>query len=177
MVLTLIGYRGSGKSTVGQQLAARLNWDFVDSDLEIERQAGKSIAQIFADEGEPHFRHLEASVIGETLRRDSLVLAVGGGAILNLQSRQALKVAGPVIWLQADLNELLDRMQRDESTAQRRPALTSADRRTEVEVVLAERWPLYQETASQIIQTDGRTVTAIVDHIVASLSAETAGQW
>ncbi|MCA9079658.1 MAG: shikimate kinase [Planctomycetaceae bacterium] len=166
MTITLIGYRGSGKSTVGAQLAARLNWDFVDSDTLIEQRAGKSIAEIFRDDGEPHFRFLEAGVLAELLTQPHMVIGAGGGAILDSQTRAAMRLAGPVIWLQASASELLARIQADASSAQRRPALTDQDQQTEVEQVLAIRQPLYAEAATMTVSVENRTVAAIVDEIV-----------
>lgn len=177
MTLSLIGYRGSGKSTVGAQLAARLNYDFIDSDEVIEQRAGKSIAAMFAEGGEANFRKLESQVIAELLLRSNLVLATGGGAILDPLSRTAMKLTGPVVWLQANPTVLLSRIEADETTVQRRPPLTPGDRETEVAAVLAQRWPLYQDAATLTVVTDGRTVTAIVDEIVASLSTESGVQW
>ncbi len=93
MVITLIGYRGTGKSTVGPQLAARLGWDFLDADPEIEKRAGKTIRQIFADSGEAEFRRLEVELLAEKLASERLVLAPGGGAILNESTRQRMRAA------------------------------------------------------------------------------------
>jgi len=94
MILTLIGYRATGKTTLGRLLAQRLGWDWIDADVEIERRADKSIGQIFADDGEPAFRDLEARVIADLCRRDRLVLAAGGGAPLRPESRMAMREAG-----------------------------------------------------------------------------------
>lgn len=178
MVISLIGYRGSGKSSVGAQLAARLNWNFVDADVELERRAGESIAQIFANRGEPYFRHLEASLLAELLTGDQLVLATGGGAILNPATRDALRLAGPVIWLQASAQLLCERILGDAQTADRRPPLSGEqDPRTEIELLLAQRTPLYTETASLIVQSEQRTVTAIVDEIVSQLPTAIDRAW
>ncbi|MEZ5942225.1 MAG: shikimate kinase [Planctomycetaceae bacterium] len=169
MVISLIGYRGSGKSTVGQQLAARLNWEFVDADIEIERHAGKSIASIFAGSGEPEFRRIESELIAQFLQQDQLVLATGGGAILDANTRSAMQLAGPVVWLQADSAALFARIQSDETTGQRRPSLTDSNPRAEIDELLARRTPLYREAATLTVVTDDRTVTALVDEIVAAL--------
>ena len=99
MLLTLIGYRATGKTTLARLLAERLGWDWIDADVEIERRAGKSIARIFAEQGEPAFRDLEAQVIADLCRRDRLVLAAGGGAPLRPESRRAMREAGKVVWL------------------------------------------------------------------------------
>ena len=99
MTLTLIGYRATGKTTIARILAERLGWDWIDADVEIERRAGKSIAAMFADEGEPAFRALEAQVIAELCGRPGLVLAAGGGAVLHGPSRAAMRAGGKVVWL------------------------------------------------------------------------------
>ena len=101
MILTLIGTRGTGKSTVAPLLAERLGWDWIDADVELERRAGRSIREIFASDGEPVFRALERQNLLELLQRDRLVLAAGGGAILNADTRRDFRAAGPVVWLQA----------------------------------------------------------------------------
>ncbi len=175
MTITLIGYRGCGKTTVGALLATQLGYDFVDSDVVIEERGGKTIARMFAEDGEPHFRALEAQVIAELLQRDKLVLAVGGGAILNPESRAAMRQAGPVIWLQASPEALLQRILGDATTADRRPSLTNQDQRTEVETVLKQRWPIYEASATHIVNTEGRTVETIVTEIAAALE-EASGE-
>ncbi|MCA9014200.1 MAG: AAA family ATPase, partial [Planctomycetaceae bacterium] len=96
-VITLIGYRGSGKSSVAEPLAERLGFSWIDADDEIERVAGKSIATIFAEEGEPRFRQVEREVMQDLLGRDKLIIAAGGGAILNAETRREMREAGPVI--------------------------------------------------------------------------------
>lgn len=169
MVVTLIGYRGTGKTTVGGQLAARLNWDFVDTDREIERQAGKSIAAIFAEDGEPRFRDLERHELEHQFLQQQRVVSAGGGAILDGTTRQRMVLAGPVVWLQASVETIVERLRRDESTASSRPSLTGEDIYQEVATVLGEREFLYAEPATLIINTDHRDITSIVDEIVAQL--------
>ena len=171
MVITLIGYRGVGKSTIAPRLAARLGWNWVDADVEIEQRAGRSIAEIFQHEGEPGFRAREAGVLSELLARDRLVLAAGGGAILNPHTRQTIRNAGPAIWLTASLDSIFARVHGDATTAGRRPSLTGADPRTEIQTLLAARTPLYAETASQAIDTEGRSPELIVDEIILALPA------
>ena len=112
MILTLIGYRATGKTTLARLLAERLGWDWIDADVEIERRAGKSIARIFAEDGEPAFRDMEAEVIADLCRRDRLVLAAGGGAPLRPESRRAMREAGKVVWLTARPETILARMTR-----------------------------------------------------------------
>ena len=169
MVITLIGYRGVGKSTIAPRLAARLGWNWIDADVEIEQRAGRTIAEIFEHEGEPGFRAREAGVLTELLSRDRLVIAAGGGAILNPRTRETIRAAGPAVWLTASLDSIFARLHGDETTATRRPSLTGSDPRTEIETVLTARTPLYTEAASLTIDTEGRSPESIVDEIVLSL--------
>ena len=103
-IVTLIGYRGVGKSTVAPLLAKHLKWTCVDSDVEVEQQTKRSIAEIFSSDGEAEFRRMERKVVQELLEREDLVLSAGGGAILNADTRRDLKQSGPVVWLQASLD-------------------------------------------------------------------------
>lgn len=169
-VITLIGYRGSGKSSVAAPLAERTGFSWIDADDEIERIAGKSIAQIFSDEGEAHFRQSERTVMHNLLGRDKLIIAAGGGAILNTETHEEVQHAGPVVWLKADVNALEQRLALDESTATRRPALTaSASAREEIQNLLNQREPLYRACASITVDTDSKTVIQIVDEIMDAL--------
>lgn len=167
--ITLIGYRGSGKTSVAEALAERLNRAFIDADIEVERRAGKCIADIFRDDGEPEFRRLEREVMQELLSRDSLVIASGGGAVLNADTRNDLKASGPVVWLQASVETLMTRIARDESSADRRPSLTGAGLSEEIATVLAEREPIYRECATLIIDADSRPPAELAEEIAREL--------
>jgi len=175
MVVTLIGYRATGKTTVAPALAARLGWTALDADHEIERIAGCSIKEIFAREGEPGFRARERAELDRLLRSNHLVLSAGGGAILNPETRAQMRRSGPVVWLQASVDTIVSRMQTDAATASRRPALTEeTDPRTEVARLLAVREPLYSETATIVVPTEGRTVVEIVETILENSPPELA---
>ncbi len=169
MVITLIGYRGTGKSTIAAPLASRLGWEWMDADTQIEARVGKSIRDVFAEEGEPAFRAYERETMQSLLERDNVVIAAGGGAILNEQTRQNMRASGPVIWLTASIATILSRMDGDATTSNRRPNLTNTGGRDEVEKVLAMREPLYRECAQIIVDTEGRDVEAIVDEIIAAI--------
>jgi shikimate kinase len=169
MVITLIGYRGTGKSTIGPRLAARLGWSFVDADPEIERKTGKTIRQIFESEGESVFRDIEAETLAELLATDKLVLAPGGGAVMNESTRARMRAAGPVVWLTAPVEIILDRMRLDATSHGRRPALTMLAPREEIERLLEHREPFYAETASVRVETADRGVDVIVDEILTLL--------
>jgi shikimate kinase len=176
MVVTLVGYRGTGKSTVAGLLAARLRWGYVDADSIIENRAGCSIRQIFAEQGEPAFRSLEHAVLAKLLSENDLVIAAGGGAVLDARTRDAMRRAGPVVWLKASLETILQRLAKDDSTRERRPSLTGLDPREEVERLLAVREPLFAEVSSVQVITDDRTPDEIADEIVARLQGVRAGQ-
>lgn len=164
----LIGPRGSGKSTVGRLLAARLGWAFVDADEELEARAGRSIADIFAADGEPAFRDLESAVLRDLAGRDRHVTACGGGVVLREDHRQLLRTAGHCIGLIGDPATLAERLAADPSTAGRRPALTALPGRAEIEAVLREREPLYRETAHCVVATDGRSPNEVVSAILSA---------
>ena len=165
----LIGYRGTGKSTVARELAVRLEWDGVDADVLIEKRAGKSIAAMFAEEGEAAFRDLESQVVRELAERPRTVVALGGGAVLRQENRRAIQAAGPVVWLTASVESILERLAADETTAGRRPNLTAAGGRAEIESLLAERTPLYRDCATLIVDTEGKTAAQVADEIKAAL--------
>ena len=161
--IIFIGYRGTGKTTVASTLAKRLGVPVFDSDIEIEHSAGKSIAEIFAQDGEPAFRDREESVIAEILARPNIsVLATGGGAILRTDTRKRLRQAGQVIWLTATPETILRRISSDAATETMRPNLTSLPMYEEIVTVFNQRKPLYAETAHETIETDFQTIEEIV---------------
>ncbi|MGA2061586.1 MAG: shikimate kinase [Thermoguttaceae bacterium] len=166
MILTLIGYRATGKTTLAKLLAQRLDWQWIDADPEIERLAGKTIARIFADDGEPAFRDLETQVIADLCRRDRLVLAAGGGAPLREENRQILRQNAKVVWLVARPETILKRMSLDATTVQRRPSLTGRDPLDEIVQLLALREPMYRDTADFTIDTENRTPQELTAEIL-----------
>ncbi len=169
MAITLVGFRGTGKSTVGPQLAARLGYRCLDADEQITLRTGKSIPEIFESEGEPAFRLHEAAVLAELLQQKQLVIAAGGGAVMDDITRMRMQESGPVVWLQATLDTILERIGEDLAQAATRPALTSLDPREEVKQLLIQRQPLYSEIASIAVATDRRSVASIVDEILSQL--------
>jgi shikimate kinase len=167
--ILLIGYRGTGKTTVAKLLAARRGWDWIDADDEIERRAGKSIAEIFADDGEAVFRNLESHVVADPCRWRRAVIALGGGAVMNEENRTAIRLAGRVVWLTATVETLSRRLAADATTASRRPNLTSSGGMTEIETLLATREPIYRACATFEVDTEGKTPAEIVEEISARL--------
>jgi shikimate kinase len=152
--ILLIGYRGTGKTTVGRLLACELGWAFADCDDLVESAAGKSVADIFAEEGETGFRDREAAALGELCGRGRLVIATGGGAVLRAENRELLRSAGFTAWLSARPETIWSRLETDPITAHRRPNLTAAGGVEEVRKLLADREPLYQAVADFAVDAD-----------------------
>ena len=169
MNLYLIGYRGSGKTTVAAELAKLLGWNWLDVDDEIERRAGKTIKQIFGSSGEQSFRDLEAEAIADLEKLSSHVVALGGGAVLREESRQAIRASGKVVWLQASPAVLYQRISSDASTAERRPNLTAAGGLAEVERLLAIRAPLYAACADLMLDAGPASPAELAEKIAAWL--------
>lgn len=161
----LIGLMGAGKTTIGRQLAQALNKEFIDSDHEIEARTGVNIPLIFELEGESGFRDREAVVIDELTARDNVVLATGGGAVLRKENRQHLGERGRVIYLQATVDQLLERTRRDRN----RPLLQADDPRARLESLLQEREPLYLELADLVISTGQGSIPKVVESIIHQL--------
>jgi len=157
----LVGPMGAGKSTIGRQLARALGIKFIDSDREVEARTGVDIPLIFELEGEYGFRKREQEVIDELSARPGIVLATGGGAVLDPQNRLNLSSRGNVIYLQTSVNQQLQRTARDRS----RPLLQTGNPREKLEQLLAERDPLYREIADIVIETDGCRVRDVVQKI------------
>lgn len=155
--VVLVGAPGSGKSTVGQLLAARLGLPFVDVDELIEQRTGRSIAEIFADDGEPSFRALEEQTTLELLAGEAGVLSLGGGAVLSAATRAALR-GHRVIWLQVAAATAVQRVGLNEA----RPLLLGNVRGRLIKL-LAERTPLYAEVATEQVETDHLSPEAVVD--------------
>ena len=158
---------GAGKTTIGRLLARKLGLQFIDSDHEIEARTGASIPWIFEIEGEQSFRRREAEVIRELSAQPGIVLATGGGAILNPQSRHYLRERGTVIYLRASINSILQRTAHDKN----RPLLQTADPRKKLEELMAQREPLYEEVAHLVVDTGRPNVQSMVHMILNQLDA------
>ncbi|RMG27838.1 MAG: shikimate kinase AroK [Gammaproteobacteria bacterium] len=159
--LFLVGPMGAGKSTIGRQLARVLGLPFEDSDRVIEARTGVDIPFIFEKEGEAGFRRREKAVIDELTRRDGIVLATGGGAVLDPDNRRRLAARGMVIYLHASVDQQLARTARDRN----RPLLQTEDPRARLASLFAERDPLYREVADLVVETDGRSVREVVQRL------------
>ncbi len=156
---------GSGKTSVGRKLAGELQLEFFDSDHEIERRTGANIPTIFDIEGEAGFRKREAIVIDELSAKSNIVLATGGGAVLNAQNRAHLRARGTVIYLRASADELYERTARDRN----RPLLQTDDPRARIVELLQQREPLYLETADLNVHTGRQSVQKVVREIIQQL--------
>ncbi len=163
--VVLVGMMGSGKSSIGRRLAARLALPFVDTDAEIEARAGgMTIAEIFERHGEPYFRAGEARVIANLLEQGPQVMATGGGAFMNRDTRAAIRQKGVSIWLKAELDVLMKRIKRRGD----RPLLKTDDPAATLTALIAERYPVYAE-ADLTVPSRDVPHEAIVDEIVAAL--------
>jgi shikimate kinase len=162
----LIGFMGSGKTTIGRALSECLNISVIDTDEEIIRTTGRSISEIFETEGESYFRILETSTL-KKLPNENSIITTGGGIVLSEENRKCLRGNGTVVFLNATPVEVLKRLEGDQS----RPLL-SGDKKTKVSQILAERMPLYVETANIIIETTGKSVDSIVEELIERLKSE-----
>jgi shikimate kinase len=166
--LVLVGMMGAGKTTVGRRLASRLGRRFIDSDEEIERAAQMSIPEIFEQRGESEFRTGEMRVIARLLKEKDIVLATGGGAFVNPDTRALVKTSAVSVWLKADIDVLFERVSRRAN----RPLLRTADPRGTLEKLIADRYPIYQEADITVISRDvpqdnvaGDVIVALLDHL------------
>lgn len=161
----LIGPMGAGKSAVGRQLGRLLHLDFVDSDDEIEARTGVDIPFIFEKEGEAGFRKREVSVIDELSQKDGIVLATGGGVVMDAGSRSKLGARGFVVYLCTSVEQQLERTQR----GRERPLLNNGDRAQVLRDMMEIRDPLYREIADLVVETDGRRVQKVAKEIFDAL--------
>lgn len=164
MLLTLIGYRGTGKTTIARCLAQSWSCPWWDADQQIQQSAGCTIAEIFAERGEEAFRDLEQRAIAELSRQPQGILAVGGGAVLRETNRRAM-AAGKVVWLTARPATIWERISADPTTASSRPQLTQHAGLAEIESLLAAREPLYREAADYCVDTESRTPEEVAAEI------------
>lgn len=162
----LVGLMGAGKTTVGKMLAKHLGKTFYDSDHEIEKRTGVKIPLIFEIEGEAGFRARESTAIDELTQYDQIVLATGGGAVLNQKNREALSQRGTVIYLRASVEDLWQRTRHDKN----RPLLQTQDPQEKLRELFAQRDPLYQEVADIIIDTSKQTVQSLVQQLEQKLA-------
>ena len=162
----LVGPMGAGKSAVGRHLARSLHLTFVDSDDEVESRTGVDIPFIFEKEGEDGFRKREAAAIEDLTRLDGVVLATGGGAVMNADTRSNLGGRGFVVYLYTTVDQQVVRTKK----GRQRPLLEKGDPRGTLEELLQKRDPLYREIADLVVETDGRKVHSVASEIIEAIS-------
>ncbi len=165
MNIVFIGYRCTGKTTIGKQVAADMGLPFYDTDALIEEQSGRTIREIVAEEGWESFRKEESAVVRKLSAENGCVIALGGGAVLDEANVQCLKADGFFVWLTAGTTAIVRRMKDDTRSESQRPALSEAGLYDEVNAVLAERRPRYESAADIRIDTDERLIQEIAEEV------------
>jgi shikimate kinase len=174
--LILVGHRGSGKSTVGSLVAKRLGWRFVDLDQVIATQTGKTIREMFVQDGEAEFRARERQALQGLRKARNCVIALGGGTLGQPENRSLARRLGRVVWLRAPAIVLWSRIKGDRHKIDTRPDLTPAGGLTETEAKVTEREPAYRSVAHHIVDTVSTTPEAVADAIELWFRAGDAGQ-
>jgi shikimate kinase len=164
--ILLVGMMGAGKTTVGKSLASYLNKTFIDSDHEIEKRTGVKISVIFEIEGEAGFRKRETEMLRELLKINNMVLATGGGVILNKENRELLKQNGAIVYLRATVNDLWNRTRHDKS----RPLLQTLDLQAKLTELYDQRDPIYRETAHVVVESGKQSIRQMVKLIAQQLA-------
>lgn len=163
--IILIGFMGCGKSTVAKELAEKLDMKVIDMDSEIEREEGRSISDIFAEDGEDYFRSLETSFLERAQGKRKKIISTGGGIVTREQNVELLHNIGTVVFLQADIDHILNNVKSDTT----RPLLQTDDIKGKITEMLELREPMYLSAADVIIQASGKTIENIVDEMVSIL--------
>lgn len=169
MNIILIGHRGSGKTSVGAELAARLACPLYDSDAIVEGEAGCSIAQLVETGGWDLFRRKEKEAIGKMTGLKNSVIATGGGAVMDPESAALLRRLGVVVWLMADVETIMSRLRKDHAADPSRPSLNGGDPFAETALILTKRLPVYQEMAHYSVDTANKSVQEVADAIECQL--------
>ena len=170
--LVLIGFMGSGKSSVGREIARRCGLRFLDTDSVIRQRYGKSIADIFSLHGEQAFRDSEHEILFRLRGAQRLVVSTGGGIVLQPRNRLILRSLGPVVWLTADEEVIWERVSRN----QNRPLLHTADPRSTIRGLMETRYPLYREVADITIETSQLTHQEVASRIVVAIGTWAASR-
>jgi len=168
MKIVLIGYRCTGKTSVGKRLAERLGIPFYDTDELVQKDAGKTIRELVDQEGWDAFRARERAIIKQLPLSADALIAAGGGAIMDAANRKALKEKGLCVWLMADVKTICERMCDDKASAAQRPPLSNDGLEQETAKILEARRPFYQEMADYTIDTSGKGINVIVDEILSA---------
>ena len=153
--IILIGYMGSGKSTIGEKTARSLGIEFLDTDMLIEEQEGMTISELFAQKGEAYFRQKETEIIKMLRKKERrIVLATGGGLPMKEENQGLLKELGVVVYLKAGVDTLVERLKEDTT----RPLLREGDLRKKIETMLEIRNPIYEKVADVVLETDAKSI-------------------
>ncbi len=172
MKIVLVGYRATGKTSVGRHLARILGFQFVDLDAYLEAKVGKSIAEIVAEGGWKTFRQLEKEILKEMCKKENVVLALGGGAVMHEAEMETLARDSLVVWLTASPRTIAQRLHSDPKTASQRPSLTGQDPVKEIEEVLTRRLPLYRRFAHLVCNTEKANPEEVAREIVSRMGRE-----
>ncbi|MBW2147389.1 MAG: shikimate kinase [Deltaproteobacteria bacterium] len=164
--VALVGFRCSGKNTVGESLARRLGWAILDTDQRIQEICGQSIASLVERNGWERFRMLEYRAVREVKPREQRVIITGGGVVEQPENIEHLRRSGMVVFLEATMEDILRRMAADESTPVTRPGLTGLPMEEEVQLLLEKRTPLYHHAADLVVNTSSQSVEVCVDRIL-----------
>lgn len=171
MNIFLIGYRATGKSTVARKIAATLGLECVDSDALITQAAGMTIAEIFGAETEEGFRDRESEVVARITLGDNQVIALGGGAVLRPENRAVIRNQGAIVWLQASVDSVCERLTEDSQTKSQRPPLTTHDLHAEVSELMERRREIYVDVADFAVDTESLDAAEVAREIIATLFA------
>lgn len=169
MIIYIVGYRCTGKTTVGRLLAGKLKWQFIDTDRQIEQQQGTSISTIVQKEGWSCFRQLEKKALKTISGRQNAVVSTGGGIVLDPENRDVIRKTGTCIWLKASIVTILDRLSRDPASSGTRPRLSSSGLEQETHELIEQRTPLYRQVHSFCLETDVLAPDQCIHHIIRSL--------
>ena len=169
MKIILIGYRCTGKTSVGKKIAERLGIPFYDTDEIIQSHTNKTIREIVEKEGWDAFRAEERAIIKQFPSLDDGIIAAGGGAIMDAENRKALKQDGLCVWLTADVSTIVARMRNDRATTAQRPSLSDGGVEQETAEILETREPIYHEMADCIVDTAGKGIDTVVDEVCSAL--------
>jgi shikimate kinase len=170
MKIILIGYRCTGKTSVGKRIAERLGMPFCDTDELIQAEAGMTIAEIIAAGGWEAFRQRERAIINTLPSSSWEIIAVGGGAVMDAENRRVLKQLGSCVWLTADVKTIVERMRADQDSDAKRPPLSRDGLEEETLVILRERTPLYEALADFVVATIGKQIDVIADEVCGVLT-------
>jgi len=167
--IVLIGFMGSGKSTVGKVLSKRLGYSYTDTDTLIEKRTGKTIPEIFEADGEDKFRRIESAILDEVLAQNRAVVSCGGGIVKSERNRSMLKERSVVVYLKTGPEEIFNRVGK---SGHKRPLLNVDNPEAEINRLLKEREPLYEEVADVIVDTTGKSLEEVADLILEALEAK-----